>query len=260
VLGDTGVVGLALIGAFLFFTGRGLLTRTDRLPRRVRAVGATATAVLAYFLAHGLFDWLEAYPVLAGPALAFPLVALAVREHAERERRRASEPDVPAGVPPRWALAAAGVGTLLAFVALLGPWFAERYRDRAADAWRSSPEIAYADLDRAARLDPFSAAPYVLQGVIALERGETDVARDGFRQALDREDTWLPHFGLGAIAAEAGDRPTAEREIARARALNGRDAILPDVADQVLSQRGLDASAAVRAALTNNYTAPDQVR
>jgi hypothetical protein len=260
VLGDTGVVGLALIGAFLFFAGRGLLTRTDRLPRRARAVGATATAVLAYFLAHGLFDWLEAYPVLAGPALAFPLVALAVREHAERERRRAAEPDVPPGVAPRWTVAAAGVGALLAFVALLGPWLAVRYRDRAADAWRSSPAVAYADLDRAARLDPFSAEPYVLQGVIALERGEIAIAQAGFRQALDREDTWLPHFGLGAIAAEAGDQATAEREIARARALNRRDAVLPDVADEVLSRRGLEAAAAVRAALTNNYTAPDEVR
>jgi tetratricopeptide (TPR) repeat protein len=257
VLGDTGLIGLALIGAYLYFVGRGLLMRTGRLPRRVRAVAATATAMLAYFIAHGLFDWLEAYPVLVAPALAFPLIALGVREHAERERRR--DTDAPAA-PPRWAFAAAGVGALLAFVAMLGPWLALRYRDRAGETWRTNPQVAYTDLDRAAQLDPFSPDAYVLEGVIAVTRGELEKAQGAFRSAIGREDTWLPHFGLGAIAAETGDRATAEREIARARALNARDAVLPGVAQQVLSKRGLAASPALREALTNDYTPSDQVR
>jgi O-antigen ligase len=257
VLGDTGLVGLALIGAFVFFVGRGLLVRVDRLPLRVRAVMATATATLAYFVAHGLFDWLEAYPVLVGPALGFPLIALALREHAERERRR----ETPASPEkPLWARGAAGVGVILAAFSLLAPWLALRYRDRASDTWRTNPAIAYSDLNRAAALDPFGADAYVLQGVIAVTRGDTAKAQDGFRKAIGREDTWLPHLGLGAIAAEAGDRGTARREVARALALNGRDSVLPDVADQVLSRRGLAASAAVREALTNNYAAPEPVK
>ncbi len=259
VVGDTGLVGIGLIGAFLFLVGRGLLTRADRLPRRVRAVSASAAAVLAYFLAHGLLDWLEAYPVLLGPALGFPLVALTVREHAERARRQSAAPAPADARTPLWAAGLAGIGVVLAFVSLLGPWLAERYRDRAAETWRTDSAAAYADLRRAARFDPLSAEPYVLQGVIAIERGEPAIARAGFRKAIEREDAWLAHFGLGALAAEAGERATAEREIARARALNGRDAVLPGVAKQVLSPRGIPAAAAVRAALTNNYAAPDEV-
>lgn len=260
VLGDTGLVGVALMLAFVVLVARGLLPGGQTV-LRVRIIAASALAVLAYFLAHGLFDWLEAYPVLVGPALGFPLIALVVRgrAHEERRRRKLGEPVPVPREPPRAAWAAVGVGLLLAFATLLGPWLALRYRERASTSWRTNAALAYADLDRAAGLDPLDPQAYVLEGVIALTRGETIKAQGAFRDALDREDAWLPRFCLGAIAAEEGDRATAERELDAARRLNRRDAVLPDVTRQVLSRRGLAPGAALRAVLTNSYAEKEKV-
>ncbi len=261
VVGDTGIVGVGLILAFLVLAVRGLALGTRRAPARARLVTATALAMLAYFVAHGLFDWLEAYPVLTGPALGFPLVALVVAGRAHTERRRRLEgatpaEDVPAGLP---ALAVTGVVLLLAFACLLGPWLSLRYRDRASETWRTDAGLAYADLDRAADLDPLDAQAHVLKGVIATTRGDTAIAQAGFRQALDREDTWLPHFGLAALAADSGDRALAKRELAAARRLNRRDAVLPGIAAQILSKRGLAPDAAIRLVLTNSYADREKV-
>lgn len=139
---------------------------------------------------------------------------------------------------------------------VLGPWLSLRYRDRASDSWRTNAHVAYRDLDRAAALSP---QPYVLQGVIALTRGDIAIAQAGFRRALDREDAWLSHFGLGVIAADAGDRATAERELAAATRLNRRDAVLPDVAKRVLSPQGLARATALRDVLTTGYASQDRV-
>ncbi|MEA2124257.1 MAG: hypothetical protein QOI80_1039 [Solirubrobacteraceae bacterium] len=262
VLGDTGIVGAGLMLAFLIVLARGLITGTSALALRVRVIAATATAMLAYFLAHGLFDWLEAYPVLLGPALAFPLVALVVCGRAEHERLRRKGHAVPPppAVPSRPVWAVAGVGAALAFLSLLGPWLSLRYRDRASNTWRTNVATAYRDLDRAAGLDPLSPQPYVLQGVIALSNGDVVKAQDGFRRALDREDQWLPHFALGAIAADAGDRALARRELEAAARLNVRDTFLPEVSKRVLSAKGLLPATALRDVLSTDYTRQDPIR
>jgi len=254
VAGDTGVVGFALMGGLLALFAAGLL-RPGRLSPRGRMVSAAAAAMLAYFLAHGLFDWLEAYPVLVGPALGFPLVALAARGRAER-RAQPGAGEAPAAragarARSRAVFVAAGLGAVLACGALLAPWLALRYRDRAADTWRTAPAAAYRDLDRAAGLDPLSPKPLVLQGVIGLARGDIGVARTGFERALEREQAWLPHFGLAAIAAAAGDRARAAGELAQARRLNPNDPVLPEVAKRLLSDERVDPATAVRDVLTS---------
>jgi len=91
VVGDTGLVGLGLITGFLIVVVRGLVLGSRRRATRERVIFATGAASLAYFLAHGMFDWLEAYPVLVGPALGFPIVALAVRGRADRVKTAARE-------------------------------------------------------------------------------------------------------------------------------------------------------------------------
>jgi O-antigen ligase/polysaccharide polymerase Wzy-like membrane protein len=251
VLGDTGLVGIALMIAFLVLVTRGLVSGARRRPSRERAVAATALATLVYFLAHGLFDWLEAYPVLVGPALAFPLIALVVRGRAERLRGRqaaAEKEDREESPRPRplqvWPPTAAVA--LLACATLLAPWLALRYRERASDTWRSDAAAAYRDLDRAAALDPLSAQPLVLRGVIGLSRGDAEIARDGFERALEREEAWLPHFGLAVLAADDGDRATAERELEIAQREHPEDPVLPAVAERVLSKDDVDPAAALR--------------
>lgn len=254
VLGDTGIVGFGLMAAFLVVVARGLLPGSRRRTTRERVVAATACATLAYFLAHGLFDWLEAYPVLAGPALAFPLVALAVRGHADRQRRASPQGAADAVAAPagsrllRVGLPAALVVALCAGT-LAAPWLALRYRERAADTWRSDPGGAYEDLDRAASLDPLSSRPLVLQGVIALTRGDGELAREGFEGALEREQEWLPHFGLALLARERGDRETMRRELETALRQHPEDPSLPEVAERLLGEGDVPPAQALRDAL-----------
>ncbi len=260
VLGDTGLIGTALIGAFLGIVGFGLLRRRRGRPTGDRVVAATGLVTLGYFVAHGMFDWVEAYPVLAGPALAFPLVALVVsgrRERLEglevsRAEPRSSERSPRRAAAPAWI--AAGLVALFAGLSLLGPWLANRYRERAADTWRENPTQAYRDLDRAADLDPFGTEALILKGVIALTRADYAGASGGFSGALDREDTWLPHFGLGTVALEAGDRAAAEREFAEAERLNPRDVVLPAIVDEALAAKMVDPAGLIRDVLTSPYS------
>lgn len=245
VLGDLGLVGAALIAAFLAMVVRGLM-RVRRMRVAHRTVAAAAASTLAYFLAHGMFDWLEAYPVLAGPALAFPLIALGTVGRAERDRR--TSPPAPPRSGGAWRLAwiPAGIAVLLAAVSLGAPWTALRYRDRATASWRTDPVAAYRDLRRSADLDPLSPKAPILLGAIALTRGDLATARTAFEDSLDREEAWLPHFGLGVIAAATRDHATAAREFAQAKRLDARDTVLPEVADRVLNARSVDAPRALR--------------
>lgn len=252
VVGDTGVVGVGLIVAFVWLVAAGLLrgARGQRPPERM--VAATGAGVFAYFLAHGMFDWLEAYPVLLGPALAFPLVALAVRGRGEHRPETEAEPAPEGDARQRWALAG-GVAAYAAVVAVVAslvlPWLALRYRDRAAETWRSNPEMAYQDLNRAARLDPLSDQALVDKGAIAIIRSDLTGAETAFSSALDRQQSWLPHFGLALVADQSGDRARTERELAAALRQHPKDRVLPVVAAAVRRAGAVDPATALRDAL-----------
>ncbi len=246
VLSDTGVVGVLLLAGVLAAVGLGLLRRRSELGGGDVAVAAAALGMTAYFFAHGLFDWLEAYPVLTGPVVGFLIVALVVRTQA---------PDRGAGEArsrrSRLAVAAAGVLLVLAAASLAAPWLGLRYRDRASAIWRTQPAFAYQDLDRAATIDPLSPAPLVLQGVIGLQRGDLGRAADGFTRALQREDAWLPHFGLALIAAQRGNRRAAGAELDAALARDRLDPVLPGVAQRIRGAERIDPPALVREVLVS---------
>jgi len=255
VAGDTGLIGVGLMGAFVVLAAIGLL-RARRSPSRTeRVVAAAALSMLAYFTAHGLFDWLEAYPVLTGPALAFPLVALVAigrgrMSRGEKAREAASPRASGLSVP---VLVAVGGATVLAAGSLVAPWLSLRYRERASDAWRTAPGQAYVDLDRAAGIDPLSVDAPILQGVIALTRGELIPARAGFTEALTREEDWLAHFGLAVVAAAEGDEVTAREEIRVARSLNDIDPQLREVSKRVLAGGEVDTAQLIRDVLVSPF-------
>ena len=296
-VGENGLIGVALLLATLAGVLWGLVWRLGpAIGVAERGVIASALGVAAYFVAHGQFDWLEAYPVLTGPAVGLLFVALAVREHADRlaavpapgfaaaaqaphvdrpellarigaetvarDRERDRRHHLPA--PGRWttiagALAAAVAG-LLAVLAVAGPWLSVRYTERARADWRADPATANADLDRAADLNPLDPSPLVLAGVIGIERGDLERARTTLQEALDREQTWLPHFGLALLAAADGDQAGARSELARTRAISPLEPTLPEARERILGRRRIDPGRLLREVLVSPLFQEQQLR
>lgn len=212
VLAETGLLGAAGLLAFLAAALFGLLRGVRAAGDEARLVVAGTIAAGLCFLLHAQLDWLEEFPVLSGPAVGFVLVAMAVR------RGPSVRP-----VASRREMAAAGVIAVLALAALVPPYLALRYQERATVVWRSDAQRAYRDLERAAALNPLSGRAALTEGVIALQRREYGRARAAFERAVERDAGWLGHFELALTLAARGDREPARRQLDRAAALNPRE-------------------------------------
>jgi hypothetical protein len=227
VLGENGLVGVALMAGLLAALVLGLLRGRRGLSPPARALVAAAAGVSAYFFAHGAFDWVEVYPVLSGPALGLPLMALAARR----------EPGAP-GRLGRPLIAAAGAVAVAAAVALTLPWLSVRYIDRGVQLARTNPAAALADFRRAADLNPLDARPLDLEGGLAIGRGDLGRARAAFAESRARQDAWLSHLGLALVAAAQGDRAAGVREAHRALRLNPMSEPLQEVVERLEHGKG----------------------
>lgn len=233
LLSETGLVGLALFGVVVGALLIGLMRTGRELPGLGRTCAVAALAVAAYFLVHDSLDWMDEFPVLATPALAFPLAAIGMRAATDRS----------AGRSARWAFMSrlhsigprrASIGWIVLIViadaalsiALGAPYVSTRYETRALASYRSHPSTAYRDLSRAASLNPFSPDPYISEGTIALNLDDSSRARIAFERALLRVDQWYPHLELALIDAQAGQFAAAKRQLAQAQALDVVDPTL----------------------------------
>jgi tetratricopeptide (TPR) repeat protein len=245
LLAHTGIVGFLLFVGFL----AAALTAALAGRRRAGPAAATAAAVallpLVVWLVHGSVDWFWEIPALSGPAFAFLALAGAlVRQLAVADAPVASalaerggpHPAAPAAterlVPParRHALPLAlGLGALalLAAAVLALPYLAEQEVAAASSGWPRDPTRAFARLDRAAQLNPLSARPQLVAGVIALELGRSGVADRRFAQALERDGhDWFALFGRGLAASALGRRAQARADFERARSFDPGEPLL----------------------------------
>ncbi|MGE5690742.1 MAG: O-antigen ligase family protein [Pseudomonadota bacterium] len=229
LLSQLGVVGTALLVVPLALAVALALRARRRLPPpQAGAVGA-AVAIFGYWALHGSVDWFWELPALAAPALAFLGAASAV------------EPEAGAGTPTgrarSWVPWVAAVLAVALAASLAARWLADSLEAAAARTWVAQPDLAYRRLDTAARLDPLSAEPLVLEGSIALKRGEAARASDALRDALRREPrNWYAAFQLGVLAASRGDFATASRRLLEVRRLNPRDPI-PALVERLVRRR-----------------------
>lgn len=233
-LAENGIVGAGLALALLIVLAAGLLRgiRADRTD--LRALAAAAAGMWAYFLIHAQFDWVEAFPVIAVPVLALLLVVVEVRHRrrhvaADPERRQRTLTSVV-------ALGLAGV----AAVSLAAPWLASRYRERSRDVIATDVSAAYANLDRAAKLDPLSEVALLQQGTIALRRGDLDRAEVALRRSLERRDGWLARFQLAIVLASQGERRAAMRQLRQAGVLNPLEPAISAAGKEIASGKPLD--------------------
>ena len=209
-LSETGIVGLLLLlgglGGAVVAVGRARRS----LPPGTALLAAGAVATSVYVFVHASFDWVDQFPAILGPAMAFLMLA-----------GRLALPPPPG--PPRRLGAGLVIGTVLvgiALIALVPAYLSTRYVEQAEGEWPRDAGAAYADLDRAAYLNPLSSQPELSRGAIAVARGEYRRAKAAFQESIEREDNWYPHFELATIAAGEGHRQAALAQIGAARRLN----------------------------------------
>lgn len=271
LLAHTGIVGLLLFAAFL----AAALTAAIGSPRiRGRAgrlavgVAATASLPLVVWFVHGSVDWFWEIPALSGPVFAFLALAGALMRQiapaaafvaSPSVASDGSEKAVPAPIEPGGAAPSArarargrtatavcsGALALLAAVALALPYLAEQDVAAASSGWESDPARAFARLDRAADLNPLSARPELVAGVIALELGRSRDAERRFSKALERDgDDWFAFFGRGLAASAFGAPERARRDFLRARTLDPAEPLVREALVRLRGPRPLTAQEA----------------
>jgi hypothetical protein len=220
MLSELGLPGVLLFAVFLGGSLVAIL-RARRLGPASAAVSATVLAAAAYWLIHASVDWFWSYPAVTAP-VAFGLGAAAAPI--------CLRPDAPE-LPRPWRLGIAGAAALVALT-MVPLFLAESYANRGIRTGTSDPDTAYADLRRAADLDPLTSVPLIGEAFIASAEGDRDRALSALDRAEGRNpDDWQPYYLEAKLLAEA-DPAGARIASARALELNPRD---PDVI--ALSQR-----------------------
>jgi len=210
-LAETGLVGLIIIAVVLIFPL--LQIRRARMSPGAWPIAAVALGGAAvYFVLHASLDWLFRIPAVAIPGF---VVLGAVASGG-------GEPGKPvfAGLRQRAALAlAAAVVLAVAVPAYLSTTAVARAGTEAA----TSSGDALAELDSAARLNPFSTEPLLLRSTILQLDGSGRAALVAARDATERApDNWAAWVVRAQAARAAGEPAEARAAHLRAKALNPR--------------------------------------
>jgi hypothetical protein len=199
-LGETGVVGLALLGLAL------LVPLAAALRGRRRPLVPFAAAAYVAYLVHvaGDWDWQLAGVTLPALALGAATVVMGRELGHEPQRERV-----------RWAaVAAAGAAIFVSFLMVLGNVPLTRASNAADRAqWRDSAR----DARTAQRWLPWASEPDRLIGEAALARRDRPTARRALEAALGRDrENWQLWFDLSAATRGRA----SNRALAQAKALN----------------------------------------
>jgi hypothetical protein len=244
-LAHTGLVGLALFGAFLIAALRAAMRVLHGRDRRSAVVVSIALMPLVVWLIHGSVDWFWEMPALSGPALGFLGMGAVV---APPEGKVLWRRDMPAWRTPRLLAATAVALTCLAAVVLWFSYLSVREISVASDIAASDPRAALSDLATAADLNPLSAEPGRLAGTIALQAGLPGVAESRFKQAIAREPGgWFAWLGAGLAASALGDRASARADFVVAARINTRQPAIAEALSRVDGKHPLTPAQALRA-------------
>jgi hypothetical protein len=219
-LAELGVVGLLLIGGFVFgVLGIGA-ARAMRAPPEQRMALAGATAGAAGFAMAAALDWVWQLGALAAAFMLLAAVAVggwSVNQTSRRRRRRSKRRN-------RNRIQRAAT-VAVAALAMLAIWFplsgATHLRQSQVDASHGDLAGALAEAEDAADAQPYAAAP-LLQEALVLERQGKLSAAAAAAAAATRETSgdWRNWFVLARIQAERGEVAAALRAYHRAHRLN----------------------------------------
>jgi hypothetical protein len=220
ILGELGLPGLLL---FLAAVGAGVVgaLRSRRLGSEAATLSAAALAVGACWLGQGAVDWSWSYPGLCAPALALLGSACAPSALALRDAKGGSS-------------RLGAVALLAVLIAVAVPtYISARLTAVAASSWRSDPAAAQRHLDTAAKLNPLTDTPYLVDAQISLARGEKAKALDSIESARTRSPEDWQNYLLATRALLPDQPEQAALQLARAAELNPRAPELPPLQRRV---------------------------
>lgn len=210
-LGELGIVGIALLAAFLLTVLIGGGRATLRAgPERPRLAAALAGCVA--FCATAAVDWMWQMPVLPVTLLLLASVLVTLGGAAESGA-------APFRPPPRAGLAALA---LIAIAAIAIPLAATSLvRQSQSDARAGDLPAALEAARSAQNVLPGAAAPRLQQALVLEEQGLLEPAAAAARAATEREPTnWRDWLVRSRIEAELGNGAQAVRSFREARSLN----------------------------------------
>ncbi len=218
-LGDGGLVGALLLGAFLVsvFIGAWRRSRALRLGEPGIGLLVAASGVFVVWLAQTSVDWLHLIPGLTGIALGAAAILLLPLD-----------PEVEGGPELRQLPVAATVAVVavgIAAVVFIGrPTLALHLQSQARAEAATAPLQALDKVRESLSLNPDAVGSYYVEAS-ALARLDAYVpARAALLEAIDREPhNYVSWALLGDLATRRGDVPAAMRAYRRAASLNPRD-------------------------------------
>ncbi len=211
-LGELGIVGLALLVAFLLtlLAGGTVATLRPGDPGRAPPLAAAVAGCAAFFFPSA-FDWVWQVPVLPVATLLLGSV-LVTRGNGDGRPR-----PFPAAV--RVAIA---VLSLVAIVVVAVPLASTSLVRQSQDEARAGDlEAALADARSAENVEPGAASPRLQQALVLESAGDLAAAAAAARAATERESTnWRLWMVLSRIEAQRGNADAAVRDYEKARSLN----------------------------------------
>jgi hypothetical protein len=211
-LGELGIVGLALLAAFLGIVLIGGVREVLRSRVRRPLLAAAFSGCLA-FCVTAAFDWVWQIPVLAAALLLLAAILVTAPRPAANEE--------PAPFP--WV--ARGAVALLALVAIFAiaiPLAAAGLVRESESEVRDGDLIGGLEAARSAQnAEPGAATPRLQQALILEELGDLDQAAEAAREATERGETnWRTWLILSRIEAQRDEPDAAVAAYRRARSLN----------------------------------------
>jgi tetratricopeptide (TPR) repeat protein len=211
MVSELGLPGILLFVAFLASVLLAIL-RARRLGPESAALAATVLASGAYWLLHASVDWFWSYPAVTAP-VAFALGAAAAPICMRSDSSDLARP---------WRLGIVAAAGLVA-VSMVPFFLSETYANRGIRTGTANLDVAYADLRRAADLNPLTSFPLIGEAVIAQREGDRARALSALEEAESRNpDDWQPYY-LEAQLLKTVDKARARAALARARVLNPLD-------------------------------------
>lgn len=204
---ETGLVGLALLVAFLMLLLAVGIWRAVKGPAEDRPVVAAATAALIAFMLGAAVEWVWQITVIPVTLMMLTAVLLVGRQLPRVK------------IQSRIALVVASLCCLpILTISVAG---ASRVVDSQAAAGRGELMTAVQAARDAQALQPYAATPWLQEALVLEQAGDLDGAAAAAAEATDREATnWRTWLIRSRIEAQRGRAAVAVAHWRRARSLN----------------------------------------